>query len=96
MNMKNLIIAIVAVVILALAWFTIQLFMTHGALVDAESSAQQQLAALQQDSADLKSDLRYLQDPANLEKELKSRTNYKNPGETMVIVVPESAATSTQ
>jgi hypothetical protein len=36
----------------------------------------------------------YLTDPANLEKELRARFNYAKPGETMVIIVSSSMATS--
>ncbi len=46
------------------------------------------LEALAKENADVKSEIQYLSDPNNLEKELKSKFNYKNPGEKMMIVVP--------
>lgn len=42
----------------------------------------------------LSSEMNYLTNPVNLEKELRARFNYAKPGETMVIIVPSSAATS--
>jgi len=49
--------------------------------------AQQQETSLQQENA-------YLSNPANLEKELRSRFNYKKPGETMVIIESTGKATT--
>ena len=46
------------------------------------------------DHADLTSDVRYLANPINLVKELRSRFNYKQPGETMVIIVPGTSTTN--
>jgi len=34
-------------------------------------------------------DIEYFSNPKNLAKELKSKFNYKNPGEKLIIVVPE-------
>jgi peptidoglycan hydrolase CwlO-like protein len=47
----------------------------------------------QADNANLKQDLEYLSNPVNLEKELRSRFNYKIPGETMVVIVPNQSST---
>lgn len=46
------------------------------------------LQTLSKENADVKSEIQYLSDPENLGKFLKSRFNYKNPGEKMMIVVP--------
>ncbi|NCO15467.1 hypothetical protein GW816_00990 [Candidatus Wolfebacteria bacterium] len=46
------------------------------------------LQALLKENADLQSDIEYFSHPENLEKELKSRFNYKKPGEKMMIIVP--------
>jgi len=51
---------------------------------------------LNEDNAKLKGELEYLAEPYNLEKELRSRFNYKLPNENLIIVVPEEDdATST-
>jgi hypothetical protein len=42
----------------------------------------------------LASDSQYLANPLNLEKELRSRFNYKKPGETMVVIVPGVTSTA--
>lgn len=48
------------------------------------------------DEANLEAETRYLANPANLEKELRARFNYKKPGEKMIIIVPSlNMATST-
>ena len=46
------------------------------------------LQALSKENAGLQSDIEYFSRPENLEKELKSRFNYKKPGEKMIIIVP--------
>ena len=47
------------------------------------------------DEANLQSEVKYLANPLNLEKELRARFNYKKPGETMIIIVPaQSSSTS--
>jgi hypothetical protein len=43
----------------------------------------------------LQSDVEYLANPLNLEKELRSRFNYKKQGETMIVIVPEQSSTAT-
>ena len=37
----------------------------------------------------LKADVGYFQKPENLKKELRSRFNYINPGERVLIIIPE-------
>lgn len=44
--------------------------------------------------ADLQAETEYLQNPANLQKELRERFNYKRPGETMIIIVPGTKTTT--
>ncbi len=46
------------------------------------------MGALAKENTDLKSQIEYFSIPENLEKELKSRFNYKEAGEKMMIVVP--------
>ena len=59
-------------------------------LTDVES----RLVQAKQQEADLQDEMQYLTNPANLEKELRSQFNYKNPGETMVIIVPAQSSTA--
>jgi cell division protein FtsB len=48
----------------------------------------------QAQEASLQEETQYLSNPANLEKELRARFNYKKPGETMVIIVPDATSTT--
>jgi len=46
------------------------------------------MEALVKENTNLKSNIEYFSYPENLEKELKSKFNYKEAGEKMMIVVP--------
>lgn len=52
------------------------------------SAYQAQLSRSSQDFQSFKADLEYYLDPANLEKEIKDRFNYRSPGEKTIIIVP--------
>jgi cell division protein FtsB len=51
------------------------------------------LRAAQAQAQALSTEVNYLSDPANLEKELRARFNYAKPGETMIIIVQSSTPT---
>lgn len=53
------------------------------------SSVVAELAAVEEENGKLTGDILYYADPANLEKELRARFNYKSPGEKLIIVVPK-------
>lgn len=44
---------------------------------------------LREENEKTRTDIEYYSDPYNLEKELKSKYNYKREGEKMMIVVPK-------
>ncbi len=44
----------------------------------------------------LQSELQYYSNPANLEKELRQRFNYRKPGEKTIIVVPQGSSPTNQ
>ena len=46
------------------------------------------LQALTKENAELQSEIEYFSHPENLEKELRSKFNYKKPDEKMMIIVP--------
>jgi cell division protein FtsB len=58
------------------------------------ANVQSQLTKAQSDEASLESEEQYLANPVNLEKELRSRFNYVNPGEKMIIIVPLGSTTA--
>jgi cell division protein FtsB len=59
-------------------------------LADVQAS----FAKAQAEEASLQEENQYLSNPENLEKELRARFNYKKPGETMVIIVPNATSTT--
>lgn len=59
-------------------------------LADVQAS----LTKAQAEETSLQEENQYLSNPANLEKELRARFNYKKPGETMVIIVPSASSTA--
>jgi cell division protein FtsB len=63
----------------------------NGELADIEA----RLTKAKYDEANLQAEVRYLANPLNLEKELRTRFNYKKPGETMIVIVPAQSSTAT-
>jgi cell division protein FtsB len=57
------------------------------------ASIQTRLAKAKADQASLEEEKEYLANPVNLEKELRARFNYANPGEKMIIIVPLGTST---
>ncbi len=63
----------------------------------AETRYQQLQGELDKARADysrLQSDFTYYLNPANLEKELRARFNYHQPGENLIIIVPKATSTN--
>jgi len=58
-------------------------------------SLEEKVNAAKQDNAKFQAELNYYSDPANLEKELRARFNYKAPGEKMIIIVPRAGTSTT-
>jgi len=71
--------------------FAVQEGQLGGDLADIEA----RLTKAQTDAENLQAESAYLANPINLEKELRARFNYKKPGETMIIIVPQQASTTT-
>jgi hypothetical protein len=59
------------------------------------ADVQARLTKAQADESSLQSEKEYLANPVNLEKELRARFNYKNPGEKMIIIVPLGTSSTT-
>ncbi len=94
--MKRLISLMALIVGGALIFVSGQLYFSNRTLSASAGSLRLRLEALKADSLNLSSDIEYLKIPENLEKELRSRFNYKNPGEKLIIVVPSSQSSTTQ
>ncbi len=95
-GMRRLISIIVLIVGGALFFVSGQLYFSGRSMSAASDALRARLSALSADSMNLKSDLDYLRIPENLEKELRGRFNYKNPGEKLIIVVPSGQSTTTE
>lgn len=80
-----IILSIILSAILAQSYFFIK---ERNRLKIDSDNLNSRLQALSKENADLQSDIEYFSRPENLEKELKSRFNYKKPGEKMMIIVP--------
>ena len=54
-----------------------------------------ELSAARQEYETLRADYDYYKNTANIEKELRGRFNYKEPGETVMVIVPRDGQSST-
>jgi len=55
----------------------------------------EELDRAREDKEALKRDFEFYLNPANLEKELRARFNYRLPGEKLIIIVPAPSASGT-
>lgn len=58
-------------------------------LKEENTEITQKLQAVEKENKEVQSNQTYYKNPDNLEKSLREKFNYKKPGETMIIVVPE-------
>ncbi|MEK7590472.1 MAG: hypothetical protein AAB454_02050 [Patescibacteria group bacterium] len=58
-------------------------------LKDKLSAVMTEAGKLETENGALLGDIEYFGNPKNLAKEIKAKFNYKNPGEKLIIVVPE-------
>ena len=86
--MKRIITIILLLVLAILLFQVYQLYSYQGGLQKVFSELSLRVAALRVESLNLQADLNYFQEPENLEKELRTKFNYKKPGEKLIIVVP--------
>jgi len=85
--MKRTLTIILLVVLTALLWQLYQLYHQNQELRDAFSLVEVRVAQFKEENLKFQADLEYFSHPENLEKELRSRFNYKNPGEKLIILV---------
>lgn len=86
--MRKAIISISAVLLLALLT---QIYFTFKERNQLKSNLQALTAkaqTLNKENIEIKSEIEYFKRPENLEKELRSKLNYKKPGEKMIIITP--------
>ena len=90
-------IAVAVILMLVLAFIGTQIYSSYRevhSLSTQYASISSQLDQAQAQEASLTAEVNYLANPVNLEKELRARFNYAKPGETMVIIIPSSTASS--
>jgi cell division protein FtsB len=63
---------------------------TERALAEQMASQETALRDIQKDKAKLEHDLQFLDDPANVEKEIRARFPYRAPDETLMVIVPKA------
>ena len=90
-------IAIVIILSIFLIFLGVQVWLFSTRTKDAQSeygTVATDLERAKADAAALQTDYLYYLNPLNLEKELRSRFNYKADGEHMLIIVPEASSTN--
>jgi cell division protein FtsB len=81
---------VVGGLIIALLWVQMFLIVKEGyALRSEQTVLQEEIKALDTENSGIERDIEYSSQQRNLEKILRERFNYKRPGETMIIVVPQ-------
>lgn len=85
--MKKILTAMLFLALTALLWQLYQLYLQNRTLRDTLSAVSGKVDNFKKENLQFQADLEYFQEPENLEKELRSRFNYKNPGEKLIIIV---------
>jgi len=86
--MKRVLTLVLLIVLLALCYQLYQLYLQNRVLKENFSLIKEKVDNFNSENLQFQADLEYFADSENLEKELRSRFNYKKPGEKMIIVVP--------
>ena len=86
--MKRILTTILFLAVIALLWQLFQLYLQNSGLKNNLGIIEKKLNSLSGENGRFQADLKYFAFPENLEKELRSRFNYKKPGEKLIIVVP--------
>lgn len=92
--MKIAIMVILGIVLVFVASQVIFFMKDERSLAQTLADTESRLQAAETQEQNLSTEMSYLLNPANLEKELRARFNYAKPGETMVVIVSSSTATS--
>ena len=86
--MKRVLTIILLLAVIALLWQLFQLYLQNNGLKNNLGIIEKKLNNLSGENSKFQADLEYFAFPENLEKELRSRFNYKKPGEKLIILVP--------
>jgi cell division protein FtsB len=80
---------ILLVILGALSFQLYRLYDQRRALSGDLNKTNLELGALSKENSLLEADMEYFKSPENLAKELKSKFDYKRPGEKLMIIVPK-------
>ena len=86
--MKTIVNTLLILFVGVLGWQFFNLYAEHFSLSNSAEKINTEISSVKAENENLKSDIEYFSDPQNQEKELKSKANYKDPGEKMIIIVP--------
>lgn len=86
--MKIVVKILLTSLIAVLGWQFFNLYNQYASLKKSSTELNSETTALKLENKNINSDIQYFSNPENLEKELKSKTNYKKPDEKMIIIVP--------
>ena len=86
--MKLAILMILALVLIAISAQVYLILEERNKLRVDISALNNKLESLAKENVNLRGEIEYLSHPENLEKELRSKFNYKLPGEKTLIIVP--------
>lgn len=76
--------------VLGMAGFQLyRLYNQKNELTAKLDSIEAEINKLTSENQDLQADILYFSDPENLAKDLKSKFDYKRPGEKLIIIVPK-------
>jgi predicted negative regulator of RcsB-dependent stress response len=94
--MKIFVNVVLIAIISIFGWQFFNLYSQYSSLKKTSFELNAGITTLKSENSNISSDIQYFSNPENLEKELKSKTNYKKPGENMIIVVPSKDQSSAQ
>lgn len=86
--MKIIITIVIVIVIVMVFIYVYFSFQEQRQMKDNLSDLNAQIKTLVEENDELKSEIEYFSNPENLEKELKTKFNYRKPDEKMMIIVP--------
>jgi len=95
MNFSRILVIASLGIFLIAVWFEAYVF--YGKRKTAREELEvlrEKVTALREDRERLDREAEYLSHPANLEKELRARFNYRDIGEKLMILVPAASSTS--
>ena len=87
--MKKIVTIVLAALFIVVVIQTYNLVRDKAGLKEKLSAVMTEAENLETENVALLGDIEYFGNPKNLAKELKAKFNYKNPGEKLIIVVPE-------